>query len=505
MKTLLCILSLLCVAAGFRVPNPHFAAGTVSSASSPNTNFLYADLFLTMESGNVGDIPTAAIITNGFKHDAMRPHATAVYGTNIFVSSDQKGLGNVDVLVQGVPYSGDGTRGITTTNSISNPNQIEVYWTGFVNSNISAGGWIRYNGFTNTYGNYDTVVLRGGSDFFVISLNDSVGGKIQVKAHSQVADGNYFDVTNNTWYWASMLVTSQGTNVLKFYDTSYTLVGTSISSNSGGMPNFLALGHYAYPGSAVHNQSTNASSMSYDNWIVDYSTGRWPLVPTNYYVPVYSNDIAYIVKEDFEDATIGYDNSNVAGWWTNKGEYYSSQINAKYTTYKILGTQSLMVYDGYVTAGLNKDFTGATNLWVYYQFKLRAPWAQQAEKMSRFYHVWGAGTNETFGVGANPINAKITEVGLSSASEAGWGVMRTNTVYHVWLNMVQNDNAGQAGWRIYLSTNDFRPAISHFSYTATIQSNITRMQFGGESYNGSGGVIYDKVRISTNEIGHRPL
>ncbi len=126
-----------------------------------------------------------------------------------------------------------------------------------------------------TYGSYDVFTLKAENGEYLICNYDDTEGAQVLAIHTSAGLGSAIPVSNNSWYWCSMLWDSpNNTATLKIYNyTTRALLGTS--SLALERDNCLAIQFGRSDDHGVHNPS---ASFYFDDVIFD-PDGVYPLLP----------------------------------------------------------------------------------------------------------------------------------------------------------------------------------------------------------------------------------
>lgn len=188
----------------------------------------------------------------------------------------------------------------------------------------------------------------------------------------------------------------------------------------------------------------------------------------------------YLVSEDFEG-------TGVPSGWTDTG---SNNWDYSTSPAPLVGSQSLQnSADCYV------DFTGQSAVWVYFTYYCPStiaatnPWVSlQTSGGVDVAYLRSLNSGDLRGLA-------VTTLQTASAVET------INQQYHIWLHYVKGTGAN-AVFQMYIATTDTRPGSPSVNIsTGDATSDVARFRLFKRNVNST---IFDKIRISTSEIGSSP-
>lgn len=242
---------------------------------------------LTFESGTDGVNVTTNALTPSVYGPAgfyFTSPISPIVGMS-FSSSGQKNLVNLFSPCGGASQSGAGTLGVysSATNAGSD---FFSFFTPTNSSKMSAGCWY-YHTFPNTdLSANDTFMVQGinAGSFANCKLLIAPSGthkmfELEVGGGTNVFYGNVSHITNNTWYWVTILYhieTNYANHQIWIYNADDTMLNQITSGIACSVPtnaNRVLIG-------VTNNKIANDYGVYYDNLKVDYSpTPVFPLLP----------------------------------------------------------------------------------------------------------------------------------------------------------------------------------------------------------------------------------
>ena len=144
-----------------------------------------------------------------------------------------------------------------------------VYYTWPTASNTASAGFFYKIGVVDDNWYSVFAITAQGHDFTMLHMH---GGDMYLETWAGIT--NPIPIAANTWYWITMQYNAGGTHYLHVYETAnWTLLGSAQNVSTGNWkPDGIELGRTGsepgYP----------ASYWYYDQIVVDYATGRFPLV-----------------------------------------------------------------------------------------------------------------------------------------------------------------------------------------------------------------------------------
>jgi len=144
-------------------------------------------------------------------------------------------------------------------------------------TSFSAGIWFKSDLPAVDLSNMDVFSLTcpGGSGFANAKFLQSPGGMSRCFQLEVVGGGgnSQINIASSTWYWLTLQYNKTGSNILKIYDASGSLVGTITEAHSGtGMPSYLVFGQTS------GNTPTTGYVCNFDSLKID-PAGSYPLLP----------------------------------------------------------------------------------------------------------------------------------------------------------------------------------------------------------------------------------
>lgn len=233
------------------------------------------NLFVDFAGNTSGVVVTAGNIATG-THCGNDPPAV-ITGSTIAYSNAQSITMNTAKTACGTSYPGNAglsvKHDLRTTDAIQH-NFLSMSNTasigGFLYFNISATDTTAYNVFAirQQGGGAASVHEEGSGTTLRVFLETPNGGSNELSSS--------YNISPNTWYWITMLYTVGGPQYLKIYETStWTLLATLSNADSAA----TAPANAAVYGHSGSNLSTPAQYIYYDNIVVDYVNGTFPILP----------------------------------------------------------------------------------------------------------------------------------------------------------------------------------------------------------------------------------
>jgi hypothetical protein len=217
---------------------------------------------------------------------------------------------------------------------------------------------------------------------------------------------------------------------------------------------------------------------------------RAGVIPTQRHIatPLIASASSYLLSENFEDATVGYDNNNTNGWASS-----TDTPNPKYTP-ALVGTQSFNAdWSGVPVRGAKASIASSLDFWVYFTCKITLG----TEQVGLFSLLNGSTVEATlyvFGTNAQWF------VNNNSSNLGGWV---SGTQYFVWWHYSSNGTSAAVS-DVYISTSSTKPALS-FTFTDNAKFlAINAIKIGGLNDFITGNGVFDWVRVSSSTIGSNP-
>lgn len=205
----------------------------------------------------------------------------------------------------------------------------------------------------------------------------------------------------------------------------------------------------------------------------------------------------YLVKQNFETATTGYDNEET--WVTASGS-----PNPAYTGEILLGTQSLRATEAAAAGRVRTEFSsGIDEVHAYFLFR-RDGGGQPG----------GARTFFTFSTAGADSQQVAVQYGTTGALTIICGTANLTTVsgtsvdqtYHVWVGYTKGTGANAFAY-VAFSTDGTKPSSGNQYREVTNGSStnqVGRIYLGLAATNAAADLIFDKVLVDDVAIGSNP-
>lgn len=242
---------------------------------------MVTNVFIDFDSGSNGDNVTLDLITNSTHGAAGSFSYSATALSNFTFSIDaQKNLAGAELIYGVGTFCGCGLVGIKMNTEV--PASIK-YTSSIKKSRCSLGWWVK-NGIPGDLISYvDSMIIVDKDANGYANCAIAGGGSstpttfrfaLETPGDPSPFSVNYYN--KNSWYWLTMLYDSTGHNELKIYNDAmvYQETISSIGNRAGSTnaDNILI-------GPVILGQSTPGMYLYYDNIIVDFENGIFPLLP----------------------------------------------------------------------------------------------------------------------------------------------------------------------------------------------------------------------------------
>lgn len=205
----------------------------------------------------------------------------------------------------------------------------------------------------------------------------------------------------------------------------------------------------------------------------------------------------YLICEDFETATTGYDDP--AATWTEV-EPANSVVNPAYATAPLAGSQSLLldINEYSLTVGVWASFTAQDTVYAYTMFRTNYDVGQDVillqdssgNALCRAYRTSG----------------DVLKAWSSGSSPDTVATMAINTTYHVWMRYTKGTGSN-AVCSVAFSTDGTEPTSGNNFASCTDgteTAQAARVYLGGAGSDNTLEKKLDKVRVKTTAIGSNP-
>ena len=276
------------------------------------------DSYQDMESGNNGDVLTAAVM-NASSHPAS---FTWTPSNTCWVSTAHHSNLPAPILVGSVTYNGTGG----TRSWVFNLNNQEVYVKGSFNSSgvsqFTIGYYFATNCGPSTVGGYNTVeCMCFGGSFLVMQTQNLDGLGPYVKSHSYYSgisdQGPMIKLVGSKDYWVNLHYDRYNyQNALAVFDPAngFALVG-SVSTCKTNQVLYYGIEFGRVENDQHGNSSNDPSNDWFDHVMVDYTNATFPLLPSG------SNDTTAppappVVRDGTsDDASIALSTTQLSANW----------------------------------------------------------------------------------------------------------------------------------------------------------------------------------------------
>jgi hypothetical protein len=279
--------STLSVTTGTNTPGGSFSLTITGTSGSLNhttvvslviTGVVIADLFNNAEAGNPGDVLSVALLNASTQGSGGAWTTSNV--SKFYTNPPNMGVFARSITIAGASYDGTGSRSWDYDHSVDS--QFAKYQIPAGRLKASVGMFLQ-PGPNGTWGTYDFLELQGvnGMDCIIQMFDGTSPSTHNVWAHSAASSygtqiGVAIPVTANQTYWVSLQYdgTAGTCSVAVFDPVTFVQIGvTSIvpmDANVNVGPMIV--------GANGHGVTTSAHSY-YDNIILDWTAGAFPVVP----------------------------------------------------------------------------------------------------------------------------------------------------------------------------------------------------------------------------------
>ena len=209
---------------------------------------------------------------------------------------------------------------------------------------------------------------------------------------------------------------------------------------------------------------------------------------------VAASSVSYVLQENFEYPTVGFDNNNANGWTTN------DTVDPVSATITLEGTQCCKLGYNATNGSISVGFAELTNIYLYMLFQatgtnnsILVSLKNSATVVARAQYVSSGG------------NKFLIQDDTSSPNVTTIGAWLANTKYHVWIKHLAGTGANSTG-SIGFSSDGVEPTSGDDNYAGYTNGNATLAVDNITILNvGAVKITYvDKIRISSSPIGNNP-
>jgi hypothetical protein len=213
----------------------------------------------------------------------------------------------------------------------------------------------------------------------------------------------------------------------------------------------------------------------------------------------------YLICQNFETATTGYDNSEN---WTSS-TLGTGTVSPNDTTATVLrGWQQLKLYSDDVVANstahaASPSFTAQDHLFGHFRFKISA--LPAATGYVQFFYATN-GTNSAFKVLMNEDGRLGGSIGTEGAAYGSTTTIAINTLYHVWVEYTKGTGSNGA-LKLWIGTIGTKPATAELDKSngnTSYQATLIRASAQQNTAATAMSIYFDQIFVSTTEIGNVP-
>jgi len=235
--------------------------------------------YVNFENGTDGTAATPAILAGGTACGNGTWSLTSGTSTGLTISTAGEKPMLTSKTVCGVPYNDvGGTRGIYY-NLLNNPgsNYAGYEWANLGQPVASVGFWFKSNNVggpddTNSYSIFD-INSTDGTDYSTFLVRQ---GYAYLESATEISGETPIPISPNTWYWVTLQYVQGGNQSLSIYDANGNQVGSTITRAAvagAGAPGSISFGR-----TGAESGNPNGGWW-FDNIVVDYLNGSFPLLP----------------------------------------------------------------------------------------------------------------------------------------------------------------------------------------------------------------------------------